>query len=510
MIRTAKGVHSASNIITSPKQLITKKKQEQQQNRFQFIHGIILPLVLVSSILVTASIILSPLAYAQQHINTVNNPSAMPIKHIVVIMQENRSFDNYFGTYPGANGIPKRTPCMPLSPGHSTLGCVKPFVSTDPISGDLPHGYQSSIAAYDNGKMDGFMVAENENPKTMSYYDNKTVSYYWDLAKHYVLADNFYSSVLSYSLPNHWYAVAGQAPDTSMYYFMHRPPNNNIINQGENASTIAGGSINQNNTAAASFGVNPNPISINSRDQIARVYLEESNLTKTVADLFMNNPHNITWKYYDHLVKAGNYKAAVTSGRAFEFWNPFSAKGTTYTPQYSTHFVNRAQIFTDLKNGTFPQVSWVIPSFPISEHPPASIILGMNWVKHVINAIMKSPYWNSTAIILTWDDYGGFYDHVPPPQIDKYGLGFRMPTLIISPYAKPGYIDHTQYQFESMLKFIEWRFNLQPLTERDLHANNLLNAFDFNQKPNPQHIVPLTVSELNAITPYINLVSTID
>jgi phospholipase C len=295
-----------------------------------------------------------------------------------------------------------------------------------------------------------------------------------------------------------------------MYYFMHRPPNNNIINQGENASTIAGGSINQNNTPATSFGVNPNPISINSRDQIARVYLEESNLTKTVADLFMNNPHNITWKYYDHLVKAGNYKAAVTSGRAFEFWNPFSAKGTTYTPQYSTHFVNRAQIFTDLKSGTFPQVSWVIPSFPISEHPPASIILGMNWVKHVINAIMKSPYWNSTAIILTWDDYGGFYDHVPPPQIDKYGLGFRMPTLIISPYAKPGYIDHTQYQFESMLKFIEWRFNLQPLTERDLHANDLLNAFDFNQKPNPQHIVPLTVSELNAITPYINLVRTID
>src|SRR5919201_1889833 len=130
--------------------------------------------------------------------------------------------------------------------------------------------YSSSKIAHDNGKMDGFMLAESENNNTMSYYGNKTIPYYWDLAKHYVLADNFFSSVLSYSLPNHWYAVAGQAPDTSMYYFMHRPPNNNIINQGENASTIAGGSINQNNTAAASFGVNPNPISINSRDQIAR------------------------------------------------------------------------------------------------------------------------------------------------------------------------------------------------------------------------------------------------
>ena len=483
----------------------------KHRSRLQFTYGITISLFFVSA-LIGAYMIL-PLAYAQQQFITgKDNPAINPIKHIVVIMQENRSFDNYFGTYPGANGIPKNT-CISLSPRYPAVGCVKPFLSTDPISGDLPHGYQSSIAAYDNGKMDGFMAAENENPKTMSYYDNKTIPYYWDLAKHYVLADNFYSSVLSYSLPNHWYAVAGQAPDTSMFYFMHRPPNNDIINQGENASSIAGDSgdgSNQNNTAVANFGVNPNPLSANSRDQIARVYLEESNLTKTIADLFMNNPHNITWKYYDHLVKAGNYKAAVTSGRAFEFWNPFSAKGTTYTQQYSPHFVNRAQIFTDLKDGNFPQVSWVMPSFPISEHAPASITTGMNWVKHVINAVMSSPFWNSTAIILTWDDYGGFYDHVPPPQIDKYGLGFRMPTLIISPYAKPGYIDHSQYQFESMLKFIEWRFNLPALTDRDNHANNLLNAFNFNQKPNPPQIVPLTAGELNSIRPYINLVRTID
>ncbi len=473
-----------------------------KQHRSQSIYGIIASLFLLSGLVVATMIL--PLAYAQQ-ITTINNPGADPIKHIVVIMQENRSFDNYFGTYPGANGIAKGT-CVPLSPKNPTVGCVKPYLSTDVISGDLPHGYQSSVIAYDNGKMDGFMLAENENPKTMSYYDSKTIPYYWDLAKRYVLADNFYSSVLSYSLPNHWFAVAGQAPATSMFYFMHRPPNNNILNQGENASTIAGG--NPNKTAI--FGVNPNPTTPNLRDEIARVYLEESNLTKTVADLFMNNTHNITWKYYDHLVRAGNYKAAVSSGRAFEYWNPFSAKGSTYTASYSPHFVNRGQIFTDLKTGSFPEVSWVIPSFPISEHAPANITTGMNWVKQVLNAIMSSPYWNSTAIILTWDDYGGFYDHVPPPQIDKYGLGFRMPTLIISPYAKPGYIDHTQYQFESMLKFIEWRFNLQPLTERDLHANDLLNAFNFNQNPNPPHIVPLTIAQLNAVHPFINLVRTID
>jgi phospholipase C len=480
----------------------TSKAKTIVKNRLHFVVGITVSLFLVAA-LVAASIIL-PLAYAQQ-IRSINNPATNPINHIVVIMQENRSFDNYFGTYPGASGIPRGT-CMPLSPDHPNVGCVKPFLSTNVISG---------VIAHDNGKMDGFMGAENEDRKTMSYYDNKTIPYYWDLARHYVLADNFYSSVLSYSLPNHWFALAGQAPATSMFYFMHRPPHNNILNQAENASIIAGGGGNQNatmgnTTVAANFGVNPNPTSTNLRDEVARVYLEESNLTKTVADLFMNNTHNITWKYYDHLVRAGNYKAAVSSGRAFEFWNPFSAKGSTYTAAYSPHFANRAQIFTDLKNGNFPQVSWVMPSFPISEHPPANITTGMNWVKHVINAIMNSPYWNSTAIILTWDDYGGFYDHVAPPQIDKYGLGFRMPTIIISPYSKPGYIDHTQYQFESMLKFIEWRFSLQPLTGRDLHANNLLNAFDFNQKPNLAHIVPLTAAELNAIRPYINLVRTID
>jgi phospholipase C len=423
-------------------------------------------------------------------------------------MQENRSFDNYFGRYPGANGIPEGV-CVPLSPDNPKIGCVKPFLSTRAVSADMPHGYQSSIVAYDNGKMDGYMVAENENPQTMSYYDNKTIPYYWNLAKHYVLADNFYSSVLSYSLPNHWYAIAGQAPSTSLFYTMHRPPNNNILNQNENASTIAGGDSNTSGSTT-SFGVNPNPVTGNLKDQVARVYLEESNLTKTIADLFMNNSQNITWKYYDHFVKTGNYKAAVNSGRAFEYWNPFSAKASTYTSQYSPHFVNRAQLFTDLKTGAFPQVSWVIPSFPISEHAPANITTGMNWVKLVINSIMDSPYWNSTAIILSWDDYGGFYDHVPPPQIDKYGLGFRMPTLIISPYTKPGYIDHTQYQFESMLKFIEWRFNLQPLTERDLQSNNLINAFDFNQKPTPPYIVPLKAAELNAVRPFINLVRTID
>jgi phospholipase C len=408
-----------------------------------------------------------PAAAQQEQLNN-NNNSNNPIKHIVVIMQENHSFDNYFGTYPGANGIPENV-CMPLDPEHpNPHSCVKPFLSTNATSPDIPHEYLPSHIAYNNGKMDGFMLAESENNSTMSYYDNKTIPYYWDLAKHYVLADNFFSSVLSYSLPNHWYAIAGQAPTASIYYGMPQKP----------------------------------ALATTNEKQVEKEYLQESNVTNTIADLFMknNNTTDVTWKYYYHRINAdGDYKNATINGDAYDFWNPFAAKPSSYSEKYASHFVRRAQIFSDLKNGNLPQVSWVIPSDKLSEHPPANITLGMDWVVNVVNSIMNSHYWNSTAIIVTWDDYGGFYDHVPPPQIDKYGLGFRMPALIISPYVKPGFIDHTQYQFESMLKFIEWRFNIPSLTDRDRNANNLLNAFDFSQKPNSPHVIPLSRAELHAI-----------
>ncbi len=384
-----------------------------------------------------------------------------PIQHIVVILQENHSFDNYFGTYPGADGIPQNV-CMPYDVNKTDLGCVRPFLTAEPVTPrDLPHNYHSTVTAYDNGKMDRFMLAENEDPNTMSYYDDKTIPYYWDFAKHYVLADEFFSSAISYSLPNHWYAIAGQAPAASIARGLH----------------------------------------IDTPEEIKEEYLKESNNIETVADLLMNSP--VSWKYYDFSFRAGGYNQSIEDGEAFNFWNPFTAKNSSYTEMYAPHFVPRSEIFRDLSNGTLPKVSWIIPSHLISEHPPWNITLGMIWVTDVVDAIMKSKYWNSTAIIVTWDDYGGFYDHVPPPQIDKYGLSFRVPALIISPYAKAGYIDHTQYQFESILKLIEWRFNIPSLTQRDASANNLLNAFDFSHQPIPPHRIPLSHAQLSDIAPFI-------
>jgi phospholipase C len=422
----------------------------------------ILALFLSSLFIINVYSLEGKIAESQQSTKNNNNP----IKHIINIIQENHTFDNYFGTYPGANGIPKNV-CMPFDPDHANDGCIKPFLSTNVSPEDMSHGYLSSRIAHDNGKMDGFMVAESENNNTMSYYDNKTTPYYWDLAKHYVLADNFFSSVLSYSLPNHWYAIAGQAPTASMYYGLPQHPQDATPNE----------------------------------KRIEKEYLREANHISTVADLFMNRTSNasITWKYYYHRIDVDANNDAIQDGDVYDYWNPFAAKASSYTEKYASHFVTRDQIFIDLKNGTLPQVSWVIPMDNQSEHPPYNITQGMDWVVYVVDRIMESPYWNSTAIIVTWDDYGGFYDHVPPPQIDKYGLGFRVPALIISPYAKSGYIDHTQYQFESILKFIEWRFNIPSLTDRDRNANNILNAFDFNQKPTPPHIIYLSPMQLSLL-----------
>jgi phospholipase C len=155
-----------------------------------------------------------------------------------------------------------------------------------------------------------------------------------------------------------------------------------------------------------------------------------------------------------------------------------------FSPMYD-NVVPWATFLTDLEAGSLPSVSWLTPPFAQSEHPPASMCQGENWTVQVLNALMRSPEWSSTAVILTWDDFGGFYDHVAPPHVDLYGLGPRVPALIISPYAKPGYIDHTTYEFASVLRFIETIFDVAPLTSRDAGSSDMLDAFDFAQRPLP-------------------------
>jgi phospholipase C len=386
--------------------------------------------------------------------------SSSKIQHIVVVVQENRTFDNYFGTFPGANGIPSGV-CMP----NPTGTCVKPHQLTATVTPDLPHDWLPSLRAYDHGKMDGFMVAEHST-NTMGYYTAQTIPNYWTFAKDYTLEDNFYESVLSFSQPNHWYAIAGQAPVTSTM--------NSITTVIDKASSST----------------------------LKQQYLNAANKIPTIGDLMQGS--SISWKYYDFALLS-SYAKAKSSGVAYDFYNPYDSKSSTFTSAYSPHFAPRSQFFTDINSGNLPSVSYVIPALAISEHAPANITLGMWWVTQVVDAVMKSAYWSNTVIIVTWDDYGGWYDHVKPQQIDSYGLGFRVPAIIISPWSTVG-VDHTQYSFESILKFIEWAF-LPPgdhLTNRDLNANNILDSLNLNQTPLPPHPITLTQAQLDAIKPYID------
>ncbi len=382
-------------------------------------------------------------------------------------MQENRAFDNFFGTFPGAIGIPPNL-CIPYNPNSIAAGCVRPYLTTNPITNpDLPHAYNASQIAYDNGKMDGFLqAAGGANSEPLSYYGNQTIPVIWSYATHYTLADMFFSSVKSYSQPNHWYMVAGTSPQVSIFE----------TSQQEKANCVVGGVLTMATCA----------------------YINEAQPIQTIVDLLSNS--GLTWKYYDAPLTS-SLTRAIMNGGAFDYWNTLGAKNSSYTPPYYKNFVWRGQILNDTLDGNLPQVSWVIPAGSISDHPPANVTYGEYWIGEVVNNIMNSQYWRNTAIIVTWDDYGGFFDTVVPPVVPQFGLGFRAPAIIISPYAKSHFIDNTTYSFGSMLRLIEWNFKLPSLGTQDSVSNNMLNAFDFGQPPRAAYPYPLTPQDYATIQP---------
>jgi phospholipase C len=408
-------------------------------------------------------------------------PASIPIRHIVIIAQENHAYDNFFGTYcrstgsdcPAAGaGFPPNL-CVPIHPYLSGTPCERPYPATNATDAqpwDLPHTWNASHLAYDGGKMDGFYDAEGGDNRTFLYYDGSTIPYYWDLAQEYALGDDFFSSDLSYSLPNHWNLFAAQAPVSSYTNLMYGP-----------------------GLQVANWTYHPGFLR-----PYQRAYLNESNVTPTIATELLDRP-DLSWKYYDQAIPLGPaaYGAAIRNGTAWNYWDPEVARAQAYLdPALNAHWVNRSTFVGDALNGSLPNVSWVLPSFNESDHPMAEVVLGMAWVQKVINAVERSPEWNSTAVFLTWDEYGGFYDHVAPPQIDAYGLGFRVPLLVISPYTPEGAVVPSEGYFESLLRFIEYRFGLAPLTSRDAHAPLPLGYFDFAARPRAPELLPASNSSV--------------
>jgi phospholipase C len=287
--------------------------------------------------------------------------------------------------------------------------------------------------------MDGFVWAAkaDSNPSNvMGHYDYHMLPYYWTYASNYVLFDNFFESVLSFSLPNHLYIIAAQS----------------------------GGYV---------------------KGTVPEVF----DFPTIMEEL---TPSGISWKYYfgTNLPSAGitNESELMAHDAPESSFNDYSnplphMKGIMSNASLLSRDVPGSEFYTDVQSGTLPQVSWIVPAGAVSEHPTHSPEAGQKYVVTLVNTIMQSQYWKDTAIFIAWDDWGGFYDHVPPPQVDQYGLGFRVPVLLISPYARQGYVSHTQYEHSSYLAFIENQFGLKRLTNRDTMANSFYGEFDFSQPP---------------------------
>lgn len=375
-------------------------------------------------------------------------PTQTPIKHMLFLLQENHSFDNYFGTYPNANGIPPET-CMPLDPEQPSLGCVKPFpVGGEPIT-DLLHNRETFVGQYRDGKMDGFVSthralggshAEEIARFSMGYYDDSDLPYYWNVADQYVLFDRFFSSAAAGSFMNHMYWV-----------------------------TASPGDPNHDSPPVAGFG-----------DDLLTIFdrLESA---------------GISWKFYvqnyDPTINYRTLKDAGDKAAQAVFVPLLDFNRFLDNPSLFAHIVDIEQYYTDLRNGTLPAVAYMAP-LGSSEHPPGSIQAGQRFVQTIVNALMRSEYWDDSAFMWAYDDWGGWYDHVSPPQVDGFGYGFRVPALLVSSYAAHGQVNSTPLDYTSVLKFIEENWRLPPLSTRDAAATSIVSAFDFTHAPRPAAFLP--------------------
>ncbi|HVI07881.1 MAG TPA: alkaline phosphatase family protein [Candidatus Binatia bacterium] len=393
------------------------------------------------------TILMSALAWAAVSMPAVaqKSPAKRPadlttITHWIFLIKENRTFDQYFATFPGANGATTG----PLSTGQViTLGETP---DTPPI--DPTHTWAGAQTAMDYGRMDKFDTACGTalNDACMTETPPSNIPNYWTYAQTFTLADNMFSSLHGVSFPNHLYTV-GATSDGAL----DNPPM-------------------QSNSWGCDSPSGTYVPWANSQGYVSNVY-PCFDFT-TIADSMQNA--GLSWKYY-----------APGQGQRGYAWSALDAiNHIRNSSLWTEHVVDTTQFITDAQTGNLPALAWLTPPGYQSEHPQgASTCAGENWTVSMINAVMQGPDWDTTAIVLTWDDYGGYYDHVSPPQVDWYGLGPRVPMIIISPYAKPAYISHTQYEYSSFLKTVEERYGLPSLTARDADANDLLDSFDFNQQP---------------------------
>ena len=393
------------------------------------------------------------------------------IKHVVVIVQENRSFDNLFYGFPGAN-----TATVAKLSNGSTMP-LQPL----PLEGayDLGHELNDFLTDWNMGRMNGFdqdggpqpncySAADNvpcpqsvpANPE-FSYVEHSEIVPYFTMASQYTLADNFFTSQIDSSYDAHLFLVAARSQIVNLPSAL---PWGCDAPAGTTVSLMM-----PNRTVGA--GIFP--------------CYDDATLGSELDE------KGIDWRFY----------APMIGGNLGEIWSSYdSYSQIRYGPDWNTKIVSpETTVLTDIQNGYLAPVTWVVPKFENSDHPGSGVANGPSWVASIVNAIGNSSFWDSTAIIVYWDDWGGFYDHVPPPQLDVWGLGVRVPMMVISPYAMHGYVSHVQYESASVAKFIEDIFGLQTLGAADSRANDLNDCFDFSQTPSSFVPIPQPVPSVKFI-----------
>jgi phospholipase C len=415
-------------------------------------------------------------------------PGTNPIKHVIFIVKENRTFDTYFGKYPGADGATEggTLKCDDNGCSPGPMVHLKPAPDVQPH--DITHGFSSGLYAINGGQMNGFnIIGDGQDLSGYDQHSRKDLANYWAYADRFVLADHFFTSMYGPTFPEHLYTVAAQS--------------NGVIDNKTNADTVG------------NYCDDPQEYTKRFRDGLSDADIHnimhlEDHITDQIPDqlIRISNYWEDTRTCFNIKVLPDELTAAGISWKYYandDVWmnGLQSIRHVRFGPEWKD-VVSPDDFIPDVRDGKLPAVSWLIPPEGLNEHPGegVSVCAGQNWTTEQINAVMQSPYWKSTAIVLVWDDFGGFFDHVKPPHYDIMGLGPRTPALIISPYTRAGdnpdggSIDHTTYEFSSVLAFIEHLHDLNPLTGRDKTADPLTGAFDFTKPPRTD---PLVLPDLN-------------
>jgi phospholipase C len=380
--------------------------------------------------------------------SVVATDTRWPIKRVIYVMLENRSFDNLFGRFPGANGA---------TVGVKLGAEVELLPAPHWLPGDLPHDRAAHLNDVNGGTYDGFGHGQFGDPWAYTAFEGDMVPVYWRLAGDHVLCDNFFASVGGPSYPNHFFFVAGQAGGA-----LDNPENIEV--------RVEEGGKRFKSWGCDAVGDN---VFVLVKDAVGNLTKHDSCFDfRTVPEQL--EEIGVTWAYY----AASPYQSGY-------FWNALNGiAGVYHTDLWRDETIRPVdRLVKDVEQGALPSVTWVTPRFELSDHPPESTCFAQNWLADLVNAVMRSDGWEQTAMFITWDEWGGLYDHVPPPEVDDLGFGFRVPALVVSPYSKRGYVDDAEGEFSTPLKFIEDNWGLPYLTRRIERTHNFEHVFDFSRNP---------------------------